>query len=117
MCHIECGGKCCLRSADAVFCSILLRFAGDSTLLCMTDHEEVIWSLGIVGNALRSRQEVAMLQSVLQPRSVPEKPHGVDIGRKNYLIVFQGYVMYEREFGVETVATSGSCRVCPLKFQ
>lgn len=74
MCHIECGGKCCLRSADAVFCSILLRFAGDSTLLCVTDHEEVIWSLGIVGNALRSRQEVAMLQSVLQPRSLPEKP-------------------------------------------
>jgi hypothetical protein len=46
------------------------RFAG--ALLCMTDREEVVGSLGVVENALRSRQEVAMLQSVLQPRPLPE---------------------------------------------
>ena len=43
-------------------------------LLCMTDHEELIGLLSIVENALRSRQEVAVLQSMLQPRSMPEKP-------------------------------------------
>lgn len=65
---------CCLRSAYAVFCVRLCRFAGDSMLLCMTDHEELIGLLSIVENALRSRQEVAVLQSMLQPRSMPEKP-------------------------------------------
>lgn len=50
-----------MRSADAVFCGRLLRFAGDSSLLCMTDHEEEIGLLGIVENSLRSRQEVVML--------------------------------------------------------
>lgn len=78
MSHIECSGKFCLYSADAVFCGRLWRFSGDSTLLCMTDRQEVVGSLGVVENALRSRQEVAVLQSVLQPRPLPEKPawHG-----------------------------------------
>jgi hypothetical protein len=40
----------------------------------MTNREEVVGSLGVVENALRSREEVAMLQSVLQPRPLPEKP-------------------------------------------
>jgi len=40
----------------------------------VTDREEVVGSFGVVVNALRSRQEVAMLQSVLQPLSLPEKP-------------------------------------------
>lgn len=60
VCHVECGGKCCLRSADAVFCGRLWRYAGDSTLLCMTDHEEVIGSLDIMENAQRRRQEVGV---------------------------------------------------------
>jgi len=61
----------------------------------MTDHEEVIGLLGIVENAVRSMQEVAMLHSVLSLDLCRRNPHGVDIGRKNDLGVFQGYVMYK----------------------